>query len=598
MKKILFLLSLVFFCLIGWAQPIVKVGCSEYRAFFLTADGKVRASLWDNAQTASVATLYPLPPIMEIEGGQYIAVVLDSAGKAYTLANNSPTFTSWPTDASGQQFIENVHIYAYMNTQYTLKADGSIWGWGASNPYKFAAWSAKPVKINSGIPFIKLVTGSVLVGLTTTGDVYDFIGGQPVKRTTGASDIFSSYSDFRGAVIGGRVYAWGGAWAIAFFNLPVLNSIPAIMPWGRDVVKIVSSWNTLKYIDKSGDLYSMGNNAMGEVGIGTEWVNKAEVVPNQYVWDWDNVTKFPAQKMIYTPAKIASGVTDIFTGNSYVFYTYALIKGGVYSWGKNKSVVLGNGKAINQESTIPNALDVTAPTLVTPLTAKGRGIDFKVNTLTAGPDQAVVGRTATLTGSGVPSTGYVITAYKWTQITGLPATIVSPDRAITQVTGLKSGACVFRLQMIDNNGATISDDVVLSVTVPQPKAIIYVDSSIIHYPNTVFNLIDTSTNSLPGVWTVKAGPNKGIFTGIPGTRQIVFSGVIPGQYTLGLAVSDNSGATDSAQITLTVVGPAACPICPVCPPLRTVNGVQAIINGQTFPIPLAWLTFTYTDGNP
>lgn len=70
----------------------------------------------------------------------------------------------------------------------------------------------------------------------------------------------------------------------------------------------------------------------------------------------------------------------------------------------------------------------------------------------------------TLSGSGTAGTGYTISSYAWTHISG-PATytITSPSSASTTVTGLAIGTHVFRLTVTNSNSATATDDVTVVV---------------------------------------------------------------------------------------------------------------------------------------
>lgn len=76
----------------------------------------------------------------------------------------------------------------------------------------------------------------------------------------------------------------------------------------------------------------------------------------------------------------------------------------------------------------------------------------------------------TLSGSGTDTDG-TIASYSWSQISGTSATIVSPSSASTNITGLTtSGARVFRLTVTDDDGATDTDDITVTVNAaPTPQ---------------------------------------------------------------------------------------------------------------------------------
>ena len=83
----------------------------------------------------------------------------------------------------------------------------------------------------------------------------------------------------------------------------------------------------------------------------------------------------------------------------------------------------------------------------------------------AGLDQTITlpTNTVTLSGSGSDADG-TISSYNWTKISGPSGyTIVNPGTAATDITGLVQGVYQFQLQVTDNNGATATD--VMSITV-------------------------------------------------------------------------------------------------------------------------------------
>lgn len=82
----------------------------------------------------------------------------------------------------------------------------------------------------------------------------------------------------------------------------------------------------------------------------------------------------------------------------------------------------------------------------------------------AGADQSITLPTSsvTLSGSGSDADGTIAT-YAWSKVSGGSAAITSPTAATTTITGLAEGAYVFRLTVTDNEGATATDDVTVTV---------------------------------------------------------------------------------------------------------------------------------------
>lgn len=92
-------------------------------------------------------------------------------------------------------------------------------------------------------------------------------------------------------------------------------------------------------------------------------------------------------------------------------------------------------------------------------------------TANAGSDQGIVLpiNTVIVNGSFSTDPDGTISTYAWTKISGPSTyTIVSPSSAITTISNLVEGAYVFRLTVTDNEGATATDDVTITVAPAAP----------------------------------------------------------------------------------------------------------------------------------
>ena len=102
-------------------------------------------------------------------------------------------------------------------------------------------------------------------------------------------------------------------------------------------------------------------------------------------------------------------------------------------------------------------------------------VTITVNAATAPPNQAPTANAGSditltlpvnstiLTGSGYDPDGTIAT-YAWTRVSGPTTfTIVSAGAAATGLNGLVQGMYVFRLTVTDNNGATATDVVTVTV---------------------------------------------------------------------------------------------------------------------------------------
>jgi Secretion system C-terminal sorting domain/Bacterial Ig domain len=184
-------------------------------------------------------------------------------------------------------------------------------------------------------------------------------------------------------------------------------------------------------------------------------------------------------------------------------------------------------------------------------------------TANAGSPQTIILPTSTvsLTGSGTDPDGTIV-SYGWIQINGTPATIVSPSSASTSITGLTTtGIRVFRLLVIDNQGASAIADVTITVNAASNQA----PTANAGSPQTI--TLPTSTVSLTGSgtdpdgtiasygWTQMSGTTATIVS--PSSASTTITGLTTaGVRVFRLLVIDNQGASAIADVTITV-NPAA-----------------------------------------
>src|SRR6202012_126301 len=116
-----------------------------------------------------------------------------------------------------------------------------------------------------------------------------------------------------------------------------------------------------------GSLWGWGDNAQGTIGGGHELDYSRTAHP--YVWDFR-----PGGLLQQLPVRIIPSGRDFVAGfgsSVFTFYTYAeTIDGTLYSWGRNKGCVLGNGVVScvpGEYAKYPNSWDVPTPAIVDPL---------------------------------------------------------------------------------------------------------------------------------------------------------------------------------------------------------------------------------------
>ena len=165
----------------------------------------------------------------------------------------------------------------------------------------------------------------------------------------------------------------------------------------------------------------------------------------------------------------------------------------------------------------------------------------------------------TLKGSGTDPDG-TIASYAWTRVSGPTTfTLGTANAATTTLTNLVAGTYVFRLTVTDNNGATATDDVTVTVNASAPTN----QAPIAIAGNNVTMNLPTNSTTLNGTasfdpdgtiagyaWTKVSGPTFTI--GNANAATTTLTNLVAGTYVFQLTVTDNNGATDDDNITVIV----------------------------------------------
>lgn len=180
----------------------------------------------------------------------------------------------------------------------------------------------------------------------------------------------------------------------------------------------------------------------------------------------------------------------------------------------------------------------------------------------AGVDQIITlpTNTATLVGSGSDVDG-TITTYAWIKLSGPAGSITSPSSATTGLTGLTiAGNYLFQLTVTDNNGATGSDVMQLTVNPSIPPANIPPTANagitqVITLPTNFVIVTGTASTDPDGTivayqWTKVSGGSATITT--PTFVSTSITGLTVGLYQFRLRVTDNIGDTGIATVSVTV----------------------------------------------
>lgn len=176
----------------------------------------------------------------------------------------------------------------------------------------------------------------------------------------------------------------------------------------------------------------------------------------------------------------------------------------------------------------------------------------------AGNDFSTSDNFAYLSGGASYDPDGKITAYSWTQIQGPnTATLLSANTVFPTAQGLISGTYKFRLVVTDNFGVTDDDTVVLQVLGANkpPVANAGSDQTVIMPANTA--MLDGSASSDPDgtittyLWTKVSGPSGGDISS-PNSAKTQVINLVSGTYVYQLKVTDNMGASSTAQVKVNV----------------------------------------------
>ena len=179
----------------------------------------------------------------------------------------------------------------------------------------------------------------------------------------------------------------------------------------------------------------------------------------------------------------------------------------------------------------------------------------------AGSDQTLVfpQNSVTLLGNGTDPDG-TITTYLWKKLSG-PSTITigSTNSQNLVLTNIGSGTYTFRLSVTDNDGDISFDDVTIAyfnnggTTNLSPVANAGNDKSIT-LPTTAVTIVGNASDSDGTIatysWTKQSG---GVCTLTnPNSASLFITGLQVGVYVFRLSATDNSGAIDEDDVTVTV----------------------------------------------
>ncbi len=179
-----------------------------------------------------------------------------------------------------------------------------------------------------------------------------------------------------------------------------------------------------------------------------------------------------------------------------------------------------------------------------PVANAGGDLNGNVNTL------------VNLDGTGSSDPDGSINGFQWAQQSGPSVTINNEDQALASFTPIEAGTYIFRLTVTDDNSATNSDQVTVTISssanvTPVANAGDDINGSI----NSLVSLDGTGSSDPDGSiityqWIQRSGPS----TTIDDAHQAVasFTPTVPGTYIFRLTVTDNNGATNFDDISVLI----------------------------------------------
>lgn len=472
-------------------KNIIKVGVGEYFTSYLTDENKIYAVLWNGS--ANVFTDFGLTGVIDVHGAQYTNIVLLNDGTIRVInkgGGGGANITTYATQSGGGAFNNNAKVYGWFQTFLTIKNDGTLWYFG-NDAETYGSLNLTGSVINQPVQLTQPTGGRVIskvvigdqdtrsfIVLCTDGTVWTYTrggGGVPVQKSglSGITDIGGISRACYVALTATDIKAWGQFTSFVQLSdnvttpTSILSQFTAqglVMP----IKEIANNYNILAMIDANDHLWMLGDNPMGEAGIGDE-INPYNTGSFPFSWSFTR-----GQKMITTPVQVRGKWKNLCNSGSIAFYFHAQgMHNEWYSWGRNKQYALGTGFRINNDNTYPCYKDVPAPRSVE-VSTQTWGSEPNINPAdplppmaNAGQDQDITASSATLYGDYSFQQEHSITGYAWSQISGPnTASITSPTSANTGVTGLVNGTYVFRITVTNSNALTHTDDVTLYVAIP------------------------------------------------------------------------------------------------------------------------------------
>lgn len=179
-------------------------------------------------------------------------------------------------------------------------------------------------------------------------------------------------------------------------------------------------------------------------------------------------------------------------------------------------------------------------------------------TANSGPNRTLTLPTNSLTinGSGFDSDG-TITNYSWNKNSGPSVTISGANNPNLQLSNLVEGVYVFRLTVTDDDGATATDNVTITVNaaaVNQPPSVNAGPNLNLFLPTNFVNINATASDADGSIssylWEKRSGPTVNLLNA--NNANVSLQNLVEGVYIFRVTVTDNQGATNFDEVQVSV----------------------------------------------
>jgi alpha-tubulin suppressor-like RCC1 family protein len=418
-------------------KPKFVLGLGEYQCFIINTETGKLYGISNNLSTLGLGSNGGIPALPSpvavpddlsfraVASGLHNSLAVDHNGEVWTWGDNgngeagigeasSPGLTlpaKIKSDSLGRPFRGVVQVVVWStnnsNGNAALKADGTVWVWGLTGGGMRGngqTGQVNPSPVQVLIPENKKITqiaaSDILMALASDGSVYTW-GGNNRKELLGtnstdythphrvplpqpAKEIQAGGFFYYALGIRGNLYGWGyytasmcmGAGGYDHALPPPLrpHDLTNDLRLPHPIARVTTNSIATHVILTDGTLWGWGDNSSGTVGNGQELDYIHHNPP--YAWSWA-----PGEMLVQKPCHLVAGVSNfiqVFGGSAGVFYSYAETSDGkLYSWGRNKTAVLGNGimgPTPEIISVYPNSWDVLKPTIVDPFALKSSRI--------------------------------------------------------------------------------------------------------------------------------------------------------------------------------------------------------------------------------